>query len=268
MSQTEPPPAPSVRRRVGTLRRPPLPRTLASGWRAAAREFAVIVAGVLAALGAQAWWDHREEREREREYLVQLLADTRENESRLDRAIGQDSLAQIAARRVAEALYGPGPLPPPDTMAAWFTGGAFSSSDFRPLSGTYGALLAGGDLRIIRTDSLRVGLVAYSATLEHERLMLQFFLEQGFGDAGSVVRSLPFMRRLFSADRDAFSEEARRFDFERLREDQGLAAALFAVQISNQNRITHLRRLRDETRQLRRLLEAEPGLPRETAAGK
>lgn len=31
----------------------------------------------------------------------------------------------------------------------------------------------------------------------------------------------------------------------------------FAVQVSNANRITHLRRLRDETRRLRRALETE-----------
>ncbi|HEX8830342.1 MAG TPA: hypothetical protein VF705_04210, partial [Longimicrobium sp.] len=53
------------------------------GWRGALREFGIIVAGVLCALGAQAWWEQHEERGREGDYLRQILADTRENERRL-----------------------------------------------------------------------------------------------------------------------------------------------------------------------------------------
>lgn len=62
-------------------------------WRAAFREFVVIVAGVLAALAAQAWWTSHEDRARERDYLAQLLADTRENERRLETAIHEDEIA-------------------------------------------------------------------------------------------------------------------------------------------------------------------------------
>ena len=46
-------------------------------------------------------------------------------------------------------------------------------------------------------------------------------------------------------------------DFEGLRRDPDAQAVFFAVQVSNANRITHLRRLREETRRLRRALAAE-----------
>lgn len=49
------------------------------GW---SGEFGIIVAGVLCALAAQAWWDGHQERGRD--YLRQVLAGTRENEDRLD----------------------------------------------------------------------------------------------------------------------------------------------------------------------------------------
>src|SRR4051794_26894952 len=87
-------------------------------WWAALREFAIIVAGVLAALGAQAWWQGREALARERDSLRGLLADTRENERRLDDAIAQDSATRAEVGRLAAALYGPGPLPPNDTLVA------------------------------------------------------------------------------------------------------------------------------------------------------
>jgi hypothetical protein len=232
----------------------------AARWRRALREFAVIVAGVLAALGAQAWWQGREERGRERDYLHQLLADTRENERRLDSAIAQDSASGHDAARVASALYAPGPLPPADTLVAWFGGRTFSASDFQPLTGSFTTLLATGDIRLVRNDTLRAALVAYAARLESERENLRFFFEQGFGDPGRLARTLPFVRGVF-LDRPQAPESAA-VDFGRLRNDPDLASILFAVQAANANRVAHLRGMRDETRRLRRTLEAEPALRR------
>lgn len=74
------------------------------GWRNALREFVVIMAGVLAAFAAQAWWEDHQERTRERDYLHQLLADTRENERRLTNAIEEDSAAGRATARALVAL--------------------------------------------------------------------------------------------------------------------------------------------------------------------
>ncbi len=235
----------------------PAPFSEPGRWRGALREFVVIVAGVMAALGAQAWWEGREERGRERDYLTQLHADTRENERRLDDAIAVDSAAGWAAERLTGALYGPGPLPPSDTVLRWIGDRTFSSSDLQPLSGTYGALLATGDIRLIRTDSLRALLVAYDATLEHEQAMLRLFLEQIAGDPAAIARPMPFLRGMFFGPSGGPPPAV---DVERLRRDPGMEAVLFAVQLSNANRLTHLRALRDETRRLRRALEAEPSL--------
>jgi hypothetical protein len=235
----------------------PAPFSELGRWRGALREFVVIVAGVLAALGAQAWWEGREERGRERDYLAQLHADTRENERRLDDAIAVDSAAGRAAERLTAALYGPGPLPPADTVLRWIGDRTLASSDFQPLSGTYGALLATGDIRLIRTDSLRALLVAYDATLAHEQAMLRLFLEQVAGDPAAIARPMPFLRGMFF---DPAGGPPPAVDLERLRRDPEAEAVLFAVQLSNSNRIVHLRTLRDETRRLRRALEAEPSL--------
>lgn len=242
----EAPPAPDPRRRWWG--------GLARGWRAALREFAIIVAGVLCALAAQSWWQASEERRREQDYLRQLFEDTRENERRLDAAIAVDSVAGASVSRLAETLFGSAPLPPPDTMIALFRGEAFASSDFQPLTGSYGALLMAGDLRLIRSDSLRAMLVSYAATLEYEQAMLGLFLEQAAGQPDRLARPLPFLRGLFFG---ADSPRLRDADFESLRRDPGAESVFFAVQVSNANRITHLRRLREETRRLRLALAAE-----------
>lgn len=224
-------------------------------WRRWAREVAVIAAGALAALGGQAWWQDRQDRERERDYLRHLLADARENLRRIDRVVAADSASEQTTRRVAAFLYD-GDRPPPDTLAAWFVdGGVFSSSAFQPLTGTYATLLATGDLRLVRDEALRGELVAYAARVESERAGGGFTLE-ALGDAGRIVRTFPFMRRLVFMDAAQVRAEARRFPFARLRHDPDATPFLFALEVARANRMNHLRTLRRDTQRLRERLEA------------
>ena len=46
-------------------------------WRQASGEALLIFAGVLVALGGQAWWEYRGDREAERHFLRGVLADVR-----------------------------------------------------------------------------------------------------------------------------------------------------------------------------------------------
>ena len=89
----------SVRERTG--RRRARRGRARPAWRRWLREFAVIAAGALAALAAQAWWQQSQDRDRERDYLRRLLADTRENALRIDQLIVDDSTSQLTVRRVA-----------------------------------------------------------------------------------------------------------------------------------------------------------------------
>jgi hypothetical protein len=226
------------------------------GWRTGLREFLIIVTGVLAALGAQALWEDGQERARERDYLFQLLDDTRENERRITQAMAEDSNSALAVGRVMRALHSPGPMPPNDSMATWVLI-ALNSSDFQPVTGTYQALLSAGDLRLLRNDTLRGLVVAYAATLAHERDMLMLFLQGVLDTASPLAQSMPFVRRIFS---DPSGSVAHGFDFETRRNDAELGAALFVLQVANRNRFSHLRRLRDKTTLLREALENEPAL--------
>ncbi len=226
-------------------------------WHRWVREFAVIAAGALAALAAQSWWQNRQDRDRERDYMRRLLADTRENTRRIDQLITDDSSSEETVRRVAAFLYDTNAPPPRDTLVAWFLdGGVFSSSAFYPLTNTYTALLATGDLRLVRDDSLRSELVAYAARMDAEREGMGRYILQVFGDGSRIVRTFPFMRRLFSGDTARMREEARAFDFARLRRDSEATEFLFALENAKFNRLHHLRTLRRETAHLGERLEA------------
>jgi hypothetical protein len=226
-------------------------------WSRWAREFVVIAAGALAALAGQAWWQGRQDRDRERDYLQHLLADTRENAQRIDRLITDDSSSQQTVRRVASFLYDAGPPPPRDTLVTWFLdGGFFSSSAFYPITDTYTALLATGDLRLVRDEALRSELVAYAARMDAEREGMGRYMQLVIGDGSRIVRTFPFMRRLFSADSALMRADARAFDFAQLRRDPEVTLFLFALENAKFNRLNHLRTLRRETSHLRERLEA------------
>lgn len=236
---------------------PPHPRPLLSpggGWRSAIREFAVIVAGVLAALAGQAWWESAQAREREEQYLVQLLDDTRENSRRLEEAIAEDSAAAAAIAAVMRAMHAPAPLPPDDTLLLWVRR-AGANADFKPVTGSYGALLTTGDLRLLRTDSLRTILVAYAGSLEGETLRQNQIRGGVLELVRPMAEALPFLRTVFLGD--VVPPEP---DFEALRGDPEGLSVLFSMQALNVNRIAGLRRLRSETQRLERALEAEPAL--------
>lgn len=227
-------------------------------WRGALRELVIIVAGVLGALAGQAWWEARRDRLREQEYLRQLLTETRENERRLGVAVRDDSLTRGALARLAEALYDADAPPTGDSAVTLFTGPVFSSSNFEPLTGSYDALVSAGDLRLIRTDSLRAEIVAYRAKLDYEQRMLGFFLQQAFGQPGELAKALPFMRGMFTATGNVpIAFRRSRFRIARLRDDPEFAGFLFGLEASNANRLMHLRMTRDATVALRRMLEAE-----------
>ncbi|HKP77271.1 MAG TPA: hypothetical protein VJT67_17195 [Longimicrobiaceae bacterium] len=233
------------------------------GWRGTLREFAIVVLGVLCALAAQAWWDHHEERGRERDYLRQLLADTRENERRLDEAIGTDSIAGRFNARAIDALTSTTPPPAADSVVEWIVR-AGASSDLQPLAGNYRALIGTGDLRLVRTDSLRALLASYAASLENESERQRQFRQVVSSQATAIARALPFMRRVFLGDVRADGVDVRH-----LRDDPEPASLLFSLQAANANRVTGLRSLRVETRRVRHALEAEIGAspaPRDSAA--
>jgi hypothetical protein len=219
--------------------------------RASLREFAVVVLGVLAALAAQAWWEHRNERKLERTYLHQLLADTRENESRLHDVIADDSVAGIATARALAAMEGRAPRPAADSMRTWI-GRAGSSADFTALSGTYRALLTTGDVRLIQNDSLRASLISYATALEEEETRETQIRGVIFDLVPTFAREVPFLRQVFTGDMRVTDAQLTE-----LLANEEAAVVMFTIQAANVNRLAAFRRIRARTLELRKLLEAE-----------
>lgn len=142
-------------------------------WKHAFGEFVLIVAGVIVALAATAWWDGRQDRQRERDYLLQLLEDTRENDRRLRAATDEDGNRYRMVERIVQALTPNRPLPPDDSLRFWWSQGPLGFSDPRLVLGTLRALIESGDFRLVGDSRLRLALLAYREELEGDLRALE-----------------------------------------------------------------------------------------------
>jgi hypothetical protein len=140
---------------------------LRHGLKRLAAEFAVIVMGVLVALGVDEWREARGERDLARQYMTGLIADIEADSASLalvDRAIRRqrNSVADIrdgSATNVREALQS-------HRNIAYMI-------ELPPAGATYEDLLTTGNLRLIREGETRRAVVSYHRYRENARLNLR-----------------------------------------------------------------------------------------------
>ena len=159
-------------------------------------EIAIVVLGVVIGFQVNDWGQRRSDRAKEQTYLRQLASDLRETERTMLR---YDSLVQLptqAEANLRRAFYLT-ERPPRDSLFAWYARlGAFSA--VRPILGTAEALVATGDLGLIRNDSLRAAITSY---LDRSQLYIGYanetyrdwkeraYLLGGWFDEGELYRS-------------------------------------------------------------------------------
>ena len=130
-------------------------------------EFAVIVMGVLAALSVDSWRENQIDRDLERRYLEQIVADSRENL----RLIAEAAALEQRHLDVAESLWRAAQrdvTPSADSVGAWLErrDGSWWYSDPRLRHGTITALAQTGDFALIRDPRIRSGILGYVSQLQ------------------------------------------------------------------------------------------------------
>lgn len=141
-------------------------------------EGAVIVASILLALAADAWWDERQEREEEQEILAGLESDFTANLSELEANLRRheammDRLFQLLAMSEPDAA-----AVPYDSLPS-FNLGLVNLSTFAPQDGTLDGLIASGNLDLIRDIGLRDRLVEWKRVVEDSREEAEDFRSAG-----------------------------------------------------------------------------------------
>jgi hypothetical protein len=113
-----------------------------------------IVASILIAFALDAWWDDRQESARETALLSRLHAESEENLRRLLAARGTHEDALLASDSLFRLIAIHRGSAPPATVDSLLLR-AINTRTFDPASGTLNAVLATGDLNLIRDDSIR-----------------------------------------------------------------------------------------------------------------
>jgi hypothetical protein len=151
-------------------------------------ELAIIVLGVLIALGAQSAFQEWTDRRDEHEFLLDLLEEFRANESQLQNDIGQTGRAVAAADKWRG--NGASSIAVEDDSDADSYAASLNPARFDPISGSLRSLIDGGDLRLVRNRQLRAALAGWSdrtqeqvmtsVTVDMMRSMLmQFLIPEG-----------------------------------------------------------------------------------------
>lgn len=132
-------------------------------WTRIAIEAAAIVASILLAFAIDAWWDNVQEREEEREILIEL---------RVEFEINQKILAQTAEnhRRALNAMQNIVSLSKSEiTVEAESLGTLFrrslSTPHYNPATGALAATIGSGRLSLIRNVELRNRLAGWNAVI-------------------------------------------------------------------------------------------------------
>jgi hypothetical protein len=135
-------------------------------WAAVSVEVAVVVLGVAIGFQVAAWGSARSDVVKEQRYLSQLAADLRETQRQLADADSFLVEPDGAGGRLWAAFYQAEP-PPADSLFAWRSIMA-RMRVVTPVLGTAEALVATGDLSLIRDDSLRSAITGYIESSRHQ----------------------------------------------------------------------------------------------------
>jgi len=147
-----------------------------------------------------------------------------------------------------------GPFPPVDSLRL-----PTGYSQFRPLTGTQVALVQGGDLRLLQSDSLRFALIAYAALIDATEAILRHTESLIWNSNERVTLGRARHAQTIVPTRENGMRRWGQIDVVAALNDPELISALQVQATASQNRIRNLQRLADPTSDLIRLLESELG---------
>ena len=131
-------------------------------------EGVVIVASILLAFGIEAWWEGRQEREREREYVGALRQDFDQNLRLIDEAIADQESGVEMIVLLREQLSGSSPSVQRDSLNHHFAL-AFGVTTHQAVPTTYDELVSTGELGLLTNADLRTALGSWSTQLQYTR---------------------------------------------------------------------------------------------------
>ena len=232
-------------------------------------EVAIVVLGVVIGFQVTAWGQARADRVKEQVYLNQLATDLRETILLIGKADTFAARRDTATTQILRAAYGP--PPPRSELMAWLRD-ADRVTSVEPVAGTVEALVATGDLNLIRDVALRSDLTSYLRDVRAHLALQQDQMAQWHRSNKVMLEGLDpaeqFLSGLTPAASDSLTRDPLspypslrertpyRFDHETYLSDPIVHRALFEMYINQQNLRTSWNRLLRSSEDLLSLVEA------------
>lgn len=159
------------------------PTITSINWKQAAGEALLIVLGVILALGGQAWWEARVERNTVGEYVDNLLLEVNENEANLRRLVKEhENYIKVATgllheMRKNQSIASTSSIREQISILFWY-------DDFRPATSALDDLVGSGGFRMLENSDLRLAVLKYAHSIdvhnsvqaEQVKFLLQSFI--------------------------------------------------------------------------------------------
>jgi hypothetical protein len=154
-----------------------------------------IVLSILLAFWIDAWWQDRSDQIRLTEYLSQVRADTLDNQNRLTEALQLEKGQLGAVQGIFAALISPVPMTL-DSAKEWtqLEPGFLWYSDPRLLDGAITALVATGDINLVRDPRVKTALIRYLGQLKADMNEFDRGVNHYFSRRDEVLRVFELAR--------------------------------------------------------------------------
>ncbi len=149
------------------------------------RDIAVIILGVLIALGFDSWVAERGDRVLEAQYLSRLARDLRGDSLVLAEYRGSAEAGERGARELL-ALLRHRPAGAPDTLVARYFSDATRDAYVTPNSPTIAELQSTGNLRVIQEPTTRDAVLTYYTQVTSFQRVLDTVMRRGKDPLGEV----------------------------------------------------------------------------------
>lgn len=123
-------------------------------------ELSIIVVGILIAFSLDSCWGALSDSRKEQAYLGRLKADFQENQQRLEQTLKYERAINDHIKSAVELFRTPPSVESADKVAELMPK-ILTFTRFIPVSGTYGALIYSGDIKLLSNDDLRQHLVSF-----------------------------------------------------------------------------------------------------------
>ena len=170
-------------------------------WRRLAAESVAIVASILLAFAIDAWWDGQRDRDREKDLMVDLLADFRSSRAELETRLGLSrrmATANALFTERVDAHRGSGPLTVPDSLVLSVLGGP----TYEPSMNALDAAVASGEIVLLANPDIREELATWRRALldtaEDEQEVRRITDEQVIPLLAGSLRVAPYMRNVLA----------------------------------------------------------------------